>query len=186
MDCSPLGSSVHGILQARILQGIANPCSSGSFSPSDGTQVSCIAGGFFTVWATREAHCIPKHYELVTFLKVKVTQSCLTLSDPMDGSPPGSSVHRDFPGKNTGVGTCSFLQRIVPTKGSNPGCPHCRQILYNLSDQRTKSKNAIYLGAVLAGWEHAWWKTEDPFDLLICVLLMSVHMSSCLCNQVYL
>ena len=34
-----------------------------------------------------------------------VAQSCLTLCDPMDCSPPGSSVHGDFPGKNTGVGT---------------------------------------------------------------------------------
>jgi len=48
-DCSPLGSSVHGILQARILEWVAIPCSSRSFSPSDRTQVSCIAGGLFTV-----------------------------------------------------------------------------------------------------------------------------------------
>ena len=48
-DCSPLGSSVHEILQARILEWVAIPCSSGSFSSSDRTQVSCIAGGFFTV-----------------------------------------------------------------------------------------------------------------------------------------
>ena len=34
-----------------------------------------------------------------------VAQSCLTLCDPVDCSPPGSSVHGDFPGKNTGVGT---------------------------------------------------------------------------------
>ena len=50
-----------------------------------------------------------------------VAQSCLTLCDPMDCSPPGSSVHGDSPGKNTGVGCHALLQEIVPTQGSNPG-----------------------------------------------------------------
>ena len=45
-----------GILQARILEWGAMPSSQESFQPRDWTQVSCIAGGFFTVWATREAH----------------------------------------------------------------------------------------------------------------------------------
>ena len=44
---------------------------------------------------------------------VLVTQSCLTLCDPMDCSPPGFSVHGDFPGKNTGVG-CHFLLQGSP------------------------------------------------------------------------
>ena len=48
MDCSPLGSSVHGILQARILEWVAIPFSRGPSWPRDGTWVSCIAGGFFT------------------------------------------------------------------------------------------------------------------------------------------
>ena len=56
-------------------------------------------------------------------------QSSPTLDDPMDCSPPGSSVHRDSPGKNTGVGCHDLLQGIFPTQGSNPGLPHCRQIL---------------------------------------------------------
>ena len=55
MVCSSPGSSVHGILQARILQWIAMPSSRGSSQPRDQIQVSPIAGGFFTVWATREA-----------------------------------------------------------------------------------------------------------------------------------
>ena len=54
LDWSPPGSSVHGILQASILECIAMPSSRGSSWPRDRTQVSCIAGGFFTVWATRE------------------------------------------------------------------------------------------------------------------------------------
>ena len=55
MDCSPPGSSVHGILQARILEWVAVPFSRGSSRPRDQTQVSCVAGRFFIVWATREA-----------------------------------------------------------------------------------------------------------------------------------
>ena len=55
MDCSLLGSSAHGILQARILKQVAIPFSKGSSRFRDQTQVSCIAGRFFTVWTTREA-----------------------------------------------------------------------------------------------------------------------------------
>ena len=51
----------------------------------------------------------------------------------MDCSPPGSSVHGDSPGKNTGVDCHALLQRIFQTQGLNPGLPHCRQILYHLS-----------------------------------------------------
>ena len=76
------------------------------------------------------------HYWAYTLkVKVLVAQSCPTLCDPMDCSLPGSSVHGDSPGKNTGVGSHSLLQGIFPTQGSNPGLLHCRQILYCLSLQ---------------------------------------------------
>ena len=52
-------------------------------------------------------------------VKVLVAQSCPTLCDPMDYSPPGSSVHGAFPGKNTGVGCHDLLQGIFQTQGSN-------------------------------------------------------------------
>ena len=55
MDCNPPGFSVHGILQARILESVAIHLSRGSFWPRGWTRVSCIAGRFFTSWATREA-----------------------------------------------------------------------------------------------------------------------------------
>ena len=53
----------------------------------------------------------------------------------MDCSPPGSSVHRYSPSKNTGVGCHALLQGTFPTQGSNPGLPHCRWILYRLNHQ---------------------------------------------------
>ena len=55
MDYSLLGSSLHGILQTRILEWVAIPFSRGSFQPRDWTQVSCVADRFFTVWLTGEA-----------------------------------------------------------------------------------------------------------------------------------
>ena len=56
-----------------------------------------------------------------------VTQSCPTLCDPVDKSPPGFSVH--------GGGCHVLLQGIFPTQGSNSGFQHCRWILYHLSHQ---------------------------------------------------
>ena len=51
-DCSPPGCSVHGILQARLLEWVAIPCSRGSSWARDRTQISWIAGRFVTIWAT--------------------------------------------------------------------------------------------------------------------------------------
>ena len=56
MDCSRPGSSVHGILQARILEGVAVSSSRGSSSPRDQTVSLALAGGFFITGATWEAH----------------------------------------------------------------------------------------------------------------------------------
>ena len=53
--CDSMDCIVHGIFQSRILEWVAGPFSRGSSQPRDQTQVSHIAGGFFTSWATREA-----------------------------------------------------------------------------------------------------------------------------------
>ena len=53
-------------------------------------------------------------------MRAKSLQSCLTPCDPMNCSPPGSSVHGDSPGKNTGVGHHALLWEIFPTHGLNP------------------------------------------------------------------
>ena len=73
MDCSLPGSSILGILQARVLEWVAISFSRGSSWPRDWTQVSCIAGRFFTNWATREA--------LVSgFITIQVTEVPLCFS----------------------------------------------------------------------------------------------------------
>ena len=66
-----------------------------------------------------------------------VTQSCLTLCNPMDYSPPGSSLQGDSVGRNIGVGCHALLQGIFQSQRLNPGLPHYKQILYPLSHQGT-------------------------------------------------
>ena len=108
------------------------PSFRGSSQPKDWTQVSHIACGFFTVWTPR-----------------KVQEHWNGLSCPHSGCLPNSGVEPRSPtlqadslpaepqgkSKNTGVGSRSLLQGIFPTQGLNPGLPHCRRILYQLSHQ---------------------------------------------------
>ena len=68
-----------------------------------------------------------------TFL-CEVAQLCLTLR-PHGVWPHGLHSPWNSPGQNTGVGSHFFLQGIFPAQGLNPGLPHCRQILYQLSHQ---------------------------------------------------
>ena len=57
------------------------------------------------------------------------------------------------PGQNTGVGRLSLLQGIFPIQGLNPGLPHCRQILYQLSHQGSPS-----------GGVRALWKSKNKYS----------------------
>ena len=68
--------------------------------------------------------------------------SHVLFANPWTVSPPGSSVHGNSPGKNSGVGCHFLLQGIFPTQGLNPGLPNCRQILYHLSHH----------GSILFSW----------------------------------
>ena len=67
MDCSPPSSSVHGILQARILEWVAMASSKTSSRPRGGTHISCIAGRFFTIEPPEKLLC------LESSLKVLIT-----------------------------------------------------------------------------------------------------------------
>ena len=92
MDCSLPGSFVYGFPQARILEWFAMPSSRGSSQPRDQTQISCIAGRFFTM----STGFFSIERSLVKESENEVTQSCLTLCDPMDCSLRGSSIHGIF------------------------------------------------------------------------------------------
>ena len=89
MDCSPPGSSVHRILQARILEWVARPFSRASSQPRDWTHIShgsYIVGRLFTAEPPRKPWC---HTAAAA---AKSLQSCPTLCKPIDGSPPGSAI----------------------------------------------------------------------------------------------
>ena len=83
MDGSHPGFSVHGILQARILEWVAIPFSRGPSRLRDQTWVSCFAGGFSTIWATREAPGIG-------IIEPQIT-GCL--GNPMNRGAWGATVH---------------------------------------------------------------------------------------------
>ena len=95
MNCNSPGFSVHGILQAKTLEWVAIPFSRRSSQPRNRTQVSCIVGGFFTSWATREAQPDKRHLrkdvQLTSHLSVKDwihpqrpwRQRCLLSSCPL-------------------------------------------------------------------------------------------------------
>ena len=88
------------------------------------------------------------HFTVAGFsVHAKSLQSRPTLYDPMDCSPPGSSVHGESPGTNTGVGCHALLLGIFPSQGSNPGLPHCRRILYQLSHQGSPQLRVVIVFA---------------------------------------
>ena len=72
MDCRPPGSSVHGPLQARILEWVSMPSSRGSSQPWGWTQVSCLAGGFFTTSVTWEAPHLGHFWTKKELLEVRL------------------------------------------------------------------------------------------------------------------
>ena len=86
MDCSPPGSSVHVDSPSKNTSVGCHALLQVIFPTHNWTQVSCTAGGFFTDWATREAQI------KTSAAAAKSLQSCLTLCDPIDSSPPGSTV----------------------------------------------------------------------------------------------
>ena len=112
MNCSPPGSSVHGILQARTLEWVAMSFSRGSSRPRDPTNVSCVSciGRWIlyhcTAWeapapwfSSPPAACGEKAPPSAPFGQFSsVTQLCSTLCDPMDCSTPGLPVQSPTPG----------------------------------------------------------------------------------------
>ena len=83
-------------------------------------------------------HSIQVNVQCSIFVSYNKSVLCLVVSDPLwphDCSPPGSYVHGNSPGKNTGVGCDVLLQGIFPTQRSNPGFLHCRQIVYQQCHQ---------------------------------------------------
>ena len=89
-------------------------------------------------------------------------QSCPTVCNPIDCSPPGSSVHGDSLGKNTGVGCHALLQGIFWIQGFNSGPPHWRQILYHLTHQGSPKivEWVAYPFSRGASWPRNWTRVS--------------------------
>ena len=107
MDCSPPGSSVHVIFQARILEQVAISYSRGSSPPRDRTCNSCVSfigRHILYHWTTWEA--LMTVYACVLG---KLPQLRLTLCNPMDYSPPGSSCPWDSPARTLAWVAMPFL-----------------------------------------------------------------------------
>ena len=119
------------------------------------------------------------HYGSVLCL---VTQSCPILCNHMDCSPPGSSVHGDSPGKNTGVGCHALLQVIFPTQRSNPDLPHCRAesllteplgsprilewVAYPFCMVSSWSRNRTTVSCIVGGFFTSWATREAPYRVV--------------------
>ena len=114
--CDPMDYTVHEILQARILEWVAFPFSRGSSQPGDWTQVSCIAGRFFTSWATDE-------------IRSDQSLSCVRLCDPMNRSTPGLPVHHQLPEfTETHIhGVSDTIQPSHPLSSPSPPAPNPSQ-----------------------------------------------------------
>ena len=105
MDSSPPGSSVHGILQARILGWVAMPSCRGSSQPRDWTQVfytsPALAGGFFTTSATMKIsfieNCLPECKHTHTCLYWNFKHRCSYLYDALARRVTGGPAYSWIP-----------------------------------------------------------------------------------------
>ena len=132
-----------GFSRPEYWSGLPSPSPGGSSQPKDWTQVSCIAGGFFTNWATREAQ------EYCNGLSNSPQKIFLT----QGSNPPLLCLLHFRQILYHGATSCSLFQGIFPTQGSIPGLPHCRLILYCLSHRVT-----TYTQSSLFFLKHMPWR----------------------------
>ena len=109
------GSSIHGIFQARVLEWVATSFSRGSSRSRDQTQVSCIVGRCFTIWASREVPLIVVHPSYCCCYVASVMSDSV---QPHRRQPTRLPRTWDSPGKNTGVG-CHFLLLCIKVKSES-------------------------------------------------------------------
>ena len=124
IDCSPPGSSVHGISQARILEWVAISFSRGSSQPRDRTWVFCIAGRFFTISGTVISSC---GYYVITQHKVShpiKSRSWFLLTLPMRDHRWSRAGSLRVRGSLGGArGSQSSASHAFLKAGWLPGCP---------------------------------------------------------------
>ena len=127
VDCSLPGSSVHGILQARILEWVAVSFSRGSSPPWDRTLVFCVS------CIGRQTLYHQHHLGKPIYIRLCCCLVTSVMSDSVGpcGLPPARLLYAwDSPGKSSRIGCHTLLQEIFLIQGLNLGLLHCRQILY--------------------------------------------------------
>ena len=136
MDYSPSGSSVHGVLQVRLWEWVSISYPRWSSWSRDWTRISCTGRWVLYRWATREAQwnmlCCAKSLQL-----------CPTLCNPIDWSPPGSSVHGIFKARILEQIAISFSRRSSWARDQTNVSWIGRRILYH-------------------------WGTKEAWNIIIC------------------
>ena len=121
-----------------------------------------------------------RDYKTPKHMKGTESESCSVVSDSLQ--PHGLYSPWNSPGQDTGVGSLSFLQGIFSTQGSNPGLPHCRWILYQLSHQGSPSKAQSGLESLR---ERTLSRPSTGGGVFIISLCVYVCAPVCLCVNKY-
>ena len=129
-----------------------------------------------------------KSLSLEVKCELLAAQSCPTLCNPVDCSPPRLLCPWDFPGKDTGVDCHFLLQGIFLAQGSNQGLLHCRQILNRLSSgnkQKSVSwinsftNQMIFIDLNVKGWKELFIGSSSPAYQ---ILNLPIHYLTMLCT----
>ena len=177
VDCSPAGSSVHGISQATILEWVAISFSRGSSQARDPTQVSWKAGRFFTIWATREAHGSPPKQEHPQHPRTTI-QPQVAIVGRMRNWCKGWEWEKELWHQMLGGWACrgGRWTDLVISSWNLTTVPAVQETRFNPWSERSLEKGMATQSSVLA-WEFPW--TEEPGGLQFMGLQKSgTHLSN--------
>ena len=144
--CDPMDRTVHAILQARILEWVDFLFSRGSGQPRNQTRVSCIADGFFTNWAIREALQNKKYFPKLSQVKDWIRNPQL---------PPPSLMAQGFPGgAEVKASACNVGDLgSIPGWERPPGEGNGNPLQYSCLEKPRGQKRLV--GCIL--WGHKSW-----------------------------
>ena len=152
MDCSPPGSSVHGIFQVKILEWVAIPFSRGSSWPRGRTGDPCFIDRFFTIWSTRKVgyqQIAPLHNSLA------MDSLCFVDSDWMRWAPPAKHW----------AWICHVLRIHLSHKTSKAGSWVHSSLVYRMRIQKSVSWKKIWS---IFYWKRGNWYSEKHSLQFLC------------------
>ena len=157
-DCSPPGSSVHGILQARIVEWAAIPFCRGSSQPRDQTHVSCTEGRFFTIWASRGVDSLG--YD-----------SAIKNKELMPSTAPWMDLETVTP--------CVILYQL-----SHQGSPRTLEwVAFPFSRGSSWARNRTSVSCIAGGLFTSWAAQEALWKLLLLLLSHFSRVRLCATHQ---